>query len=215
MCLFIRINSTIGLILYVFINHPHSLHGTDILPTNQDIVEVASVTFDRLEDDWIQAEISLRVGNKHPSLYNKTKSHNPRYVDAIELTLILSYESPNAAKGSDYYRSTVAMPTLKRGPVHKIYFYLPGSIVKRDRLPREPDMYLVQISVNGLRLPTRPEHGKFGFCKKYGSIGINHYLTDAHSQAPKNDGVLLPQYHAPLRFTTNLHESPPFIRRDP
>ena len=214
MCLFTRINYTIGLLLYVLVSHPYSLNGNDTLPKNQDIVEVVSITFDKLEDDWLQAEIGLRVGPKHPSLYNKPESHNPRYVDAIEMTLILSYKAPNAAKDFDYYRSTVAMPTLKRGPIHKIYFYLPGSIVKRDRLPREPDMYLVQISVNGLKLPGRPEHGKSGFFKKYGSIGINRYLAAAHSQALKNDGILLPQYHAPLRFTSNLRETPSFIRRD-
>ena len=169
-------------------------------------VLVQGVRFDSLDNDWLQAEIKLRArANTTPG------SRTLNYVDSVRLKITLSYKVPSAPGGYDFYQATVEMPSLKRGELYRVYFYLPGVIVQRDRLSREPHAYIVELDVGGRKLPLRKENLKPSFFKE--ASFVTRYLNRARLQAPMNEGILLPQYHAPPDLTENLGNSPAFARK--
>lgn len=174
--------------------------------THGNPVTIQNIHFNTLDKDWLQVEVQLRAG---PNTVPGSRTKN--YVDNVKLTITLSYEVPSAPGGFDFYQSTVEMPSLKRGERYQVYFYLPGVIVERDRLPREPHAYIVQLEVDGQALPLRKENLKQSFFKQ--ASFVTQYVNRARLQAPINEGILLPQYYAPSALTIELRNTPAFIRK--
>ena len=105
-----------------------------------------------------------------------------------------------------------------------VYFYLPGDIVKRDRLKMKPDYFYVQLEVGGTEVPLYTEAGQLSsdmkaavhqqFVNKQAFDGARD-LADRGVTA--NAGMLRPQYLVPYAIFDTVPQgspSPEFLRED-
>ena len=175
-------------------------------------VEVDRVSFRTVAEDWWQATVELRtLGDPAPG------AGSPDFASGVGLTLSVAFrpESEDADGGSRFafYRSAVHLPALERGGAGIIPFYLPGAVVRRDRLPTRPFAWVVQLSVGDEALPVR--RGQFG-----GEIrtreSYENFLRRARAEAPLQNGVFRPVYRTPARIVTSggidRREIPAFAR---
>jgi hypothetical protein len=105
-----------------------------------------------------------------------------------------------------------------------VYFYLPGDIVKRDRLKMQPDYYYVQIEVGGSEQPLFNEAGRpvADMANALHKQFLDKKIFDgARSEADRavnaNAGMLRPHYLVPAAFYDSLPQGSPqpeFIRED-
>ena len=116
------------------------------------------------------------------------------------------------------------MLTLEIGSPRSVYFYLPGDIVKRDRLKMQPDYYYVQLDVAGTEVPLFNEAGRLN----PDMLGAVHKMFVAKKEfdgardladrgANANTGMLRPQFLVPYAIFDALPQgspSPEFIRED-
>jgi hypothetical protein len=105
-----------------------------------------------------------------------------------------------------------------------VYFYLPGDIVKRDRLKMQPDYFYVQIDVAGTEQPLFSETGRpvpdmvNALHKQF----LDKKIFDgARSEADRavnaNSGMLRPHFLVPTAFFDILPQGSPqpeYIRED-
>lgn len=200
-------------------------------------VVVRSVHFDPTklggqQNPWIRTQVELRANFNpetkvaaEPDAAGK-KPANKQWVDKIKVTLTQIFKPIGATAAADfaYYRSSATVLTMEVNTDRSVYFYLPGDVVKRDRLKAQPDYYFVQVEVGGQELPLFTETGrpvpdmqaavhKMFLDKKA--------FDDARSLADRavgaNSGLLRPQYLVPYSTYDNLPQgspSPEFIRED-
>ena len=163
---------------------------------------------------WMSASMEL-VPNLNPD----PKARNKEYLDDVELSLHLAYEMPPAAgqKLFDFYSSTVRIAILKARERVPLTFFLPGYIVERDRLPREPKYWAVEISIGGIpqeasantvsREYKTPEMLKF----------LPTFLGKVAQEGRRTEGLLMPQFLAPNGIAgqvRTLDNTIPFIREE-
>ena len=157
-------------------------------------IEVAAVRFNNVNPPgggaagaWHEVEIEIKIKPE------ATKDAS-RFVNRVRATLTLGTEVVGSAKRIDFYRATAEATTLEVGSSF-IRFYLPAEIVRRDSLRGESKYYAVELAVAGQVLPM----GKANHTANPAVMpSVQTFLVKALSEAPANDGVLLPQYLTPF-----------------
>lgn len=154
------------------------------------------------------------------------KAVNKQWVDKIKVTVTEIFKPLAAKEASEfsYYRSTATVLTMEVNSSRSVFFYLPGDIVKRDRLKMQPDYYYVQLEVGGTEIPLYNEAGRLSpdmqsavhkqFANKQAFDGARD-LADRGVAA--NAGMLRPQYLVPYAIFDTLPQgspSPEFLRED-
>jgi len=170
---------------------------------------------------WNRMQVELMAGdNPDPKALNK------KWVDKVKVTVTAIFKPTSAKDATEfsYYRSSATVLTMEVNSDRSVYFYLPGDIVKRDRLKMQPDYYYVQLEVGGTEVPLFSEAGRINpdqlaavhkqFVNKKDFDGARD-LADRGAGA--NAGMLRPQYLVPYAIFDNLPQgspSPEFIRED-
>ena len=199
-------------------------------------VVVRSVHFDPAKiggqkHEWIRMQVELQA-NFNPETKAAAedkagkKAANKQWVDKVKVTVTQIYK-PVAAKEAaefSYYRSSATVLTMEVNSQRSVYFYLPGDIVKRDRLKMQPDYFYVQLEVGGTELPLFNEAGRLSpdmqaavhkqFANKQAFDGARD-LADRGVAA--NAGMLRPLYLVPYAIFDSLPQgspSPEFLRED-
>jgi hypothetical protein len=199
-------------------------------------VVVRSVHFDPVKiggqkHEWIRMQVELQA-NFNPetkaSADDKAgkKAANKQWVDKIKVTATEIFKPLSAKDATEfsYYRASATVLTMEVNSTRSLYFYLPGDIVKRDRLKMQPDYYYVQLEVGGTEVPLFNEAGRLSpdmqaavhkqFVNKQAFDGARD-LADRGVAA--NAGMLRPQYLVPYAIFDNLPQgspSPEFIREE-
>jgi hypothetical protein len=181
--------------------------------------------------EWIRMQVELQA-NFNPETKTATedkagkKAANKQWVDKIKVTVTQIFKPLAAKEASEfsYYRSTATILTMEVNSARSVYFYLPGDIVKRDRLKMQPDYFYVQLEVGGTEVPLYTEAGRLSadmqaavhkqFVNKQTFDGARD-LADRGVTA--NAGMLRPQYLVPYAIFDTVPQgspSPEFLRED-
>lgn len=146
-----------------------------------------------------------------------------RWVDKVKVTVTQIYKT-DSAKFEDwnYYRSAATVLTLEVGKPRSVLFYLPGDIVKRDNLRKEPDYYFVQLEVGGAESPLFDAKGALlaeqsrAVHREIAKKDLYDKAKDAADRGVVNTpGILRPQYLLILPDAVPaVPASPEFIRED-
>ncbi|MEY3492132.1 MAG: hypothetical protein RL309_1260, partial [Verrucomicrobiota bacterium] len=116
-------------------------------------VIVRSVHFDPVKiggqkNDWIRMQVELQANfnpetKVAPAEQASKRAANKMWVDKVKVTVTQIFKPLTAKDATEfsYYRSSATVLTLEIGSPRSVYFYLPGDIVKRDRLKMQPDYY--------------------------------------------------------------------------
>jgi hypothetical protein len=95
----------------------------------------------------MQVEVSANY-NPDPKALNKT------WVDKVKVTVTQVFKNKSAkAEDWNYYRSSVTILSLEINQPRTVSFYLPGDVVKRDNLRKDPDYFFVQVEAAGNEEP--------------------------------------------------------------
>ncbi len=174
-----------------------------------ELINVRDVDFDFLRDDWLQVEVELECGpNTLPG------ARSDRHVEDIRVALHMVFERGHAPGGFDYYSAEVAIVGMERGEDASVYFFLPGVIVSRDRLPKEPYFHLVEVAVGGRALP--PDEDGMGRRFRGDELAVASLLEKAGAEGAGNRDLLMPSYLAPTaRIGAVLKDEPTYLRREP
>ncbi|MFT6058999.1 MAG: hypothetical protein ACJAS5_000425 [Lentimonas sp.] len=170
--------------------------------------QVDSIKFKNLSDDWVEMEVQIQANrNLSPD------AKNDRFVDNIKVLGYIAYVRDRKDRTFDFYKAEVEVISIEQGKTENVYFYMPGIVVKRDRLPKEPPYYFVALEINGQVLPIDS--------RAYSKSTLNDdtirsmkIKADAESEA--NDFILKPSYNAPLgSIGARPSDMAPLIRREP
>jgi hypothetical protein len=112
--------------------------------------------------------------------------------------------------------------TIEANQPRSVVFYLPGDIVKRDVLHKEPDYYFVQLEVAGTEAPIFDAKGTLipaqarAVHKDIATKVAFDAAKDAADRGVVNTpGILRPQYLISLQDSLPIvPSSPEFIRED-
>ena len=164
---------------------------------------------------WMMAAMEL-VPNANPI----PQARNKEFLEDVELTLSLAYDRGAGADGKpqfDFYSSRVRIAIIKARERLPLHFFIPGYIVERDRLPREPKYWAVEISIGGIpqeasantvsREYKTPQMLKF----------LPSFLGKVAQEGRPNEGLLMPEYLAPRGIAgqvRSLDTTIPFIREE-
>lgn len=164
------------------------------------------VNFNSLRDDWIQMEIELSCnGNSDP------EARDERFVEKIGVKAYLAYERDASPREFDYYTSEVEIIIMEKGDDNNVYFYLPGLIVERDRLKKEPKFYYVEVSVDGEA--QNPQ--KSAMSSSFANLEIlNSFVSRADAEGSVNEHLLMPIYLVSGIDLGRVSDLPAFLRRD-
>jgi len=199
-------------------------------------VYVRSVHFDPVKiggqkNEWVRMQVELQANfNPDTKLSAEDKAGkrppNKQWVDRIKVTVTQIFKplSVKDAAEFSYYRASATVLTMEVNSSRSLFFYLPGDIVKRDRLKMQPDYYYVQLEVGGTEIPLYTEAGRLTadmqaavhkqFVNKKDFDGAREL---ADRGVGTNAGMLRPQYLVPYAIFDNLPQgspSPEFIRED-
>lgn len=146
-----------------------------------------------------------------------------RWVDKIKVTVTQIYKTDSPKlEDWNYYRASATVLTLEVGKPRSVLFYLPGDIVKRDNLRKEPDYYFVQLEVGGSEVPLFDAKGVLASEQAravHRDISKKDFFEQAKDAADRavivTPGILRPQY---LLISPDLVPavpvSPEFTRED-
>lgn len=172
----------------------------------QEAIEVDRVKFNSLRDDWTQMEIELSC-NGNPS----EDARNARFVEKIGVKAYIAYERDASAREYDYYSSEVEIVAMEQGDDNNVYFYLPGKIVERDRLDKEPAFYYVQVTVDGETQTPQ----KSAMSRNIPNADIlNSFVSRAESDGSANEHMLMPIYLVTGIDLGRVSDHPTYLRRD-
>lgn len=172
----------------------------------QEAIQVDRVDFNSLRDDWIQMEIELSCdGNPAED------ARNDRFVEKIGVKAYIAYERDASNREYDYYTSEVEIVIMEQGDANNVYFYLPGGIVERDRLKKDPDFFYVEVTVNG----ETQEPQKKAMSTNIPNLEVlNSFTSRAESEAGVNDDLLMPIYLVSGIDLGRVSDQPTYLRRD-
>jgi hypothetical protein len=168
---------------------------------------------------WNRVEVVLDArSNPDP------KSLNKRWVDRVKVTVTLGFNNKNSPKNLEewsFYRASATVLTMEVNSARSVFFYLPGDIVKRDSLRKDPDVHMVELEVAGTPQALFDDRGAFVTEQK---ASVSKLLADkaafdnvkgfADRGSLGNAGFLRPHY-----LVDNLEQdvarfSPEFVRED-
>jgi hypothetical protein len=94
---------------------------------------------------WNRVEVVV-----DPKANPDPKGLNKRWVDKVKVTTTLIFKIPGKpAEEWNYYRASATVLTMEVNSPRSVFFYLPGDVVKRDNLRKDPDHYFVELEVAG------------------------------------------------------------------
>lgn len=184
-------------------------------------VSVKDVKFQQAKfsgpNSWNRIEVVV-----DPKANPDPKASNKRWVDKVKVTVTIGYkgEKSKSAEDWNYYRASATVLTLEVNSPRSIFFYLPGDVVKRDMLRKDPDVYYVELEVAGTTQAIFDAKGQliadhkgavskelykkadFDGCKGFADRGV---LNTA--------GILRPQYLVGF-YDKEWQFSPEFVRED-
>jgi hypothetical protein len=168
--------------------------------------QVDNIKFNNLSDDWVEMEVKIKANrNLAPD------AKNERFVDNIKVLGYFAYQD-SKTKAFDFYKAEVEVISIEQGKTEHVYFYMPGVVVKRDRLPKEPPYYFVALEINGQVQPIDNR----AYSKNLSDDSIRNMKTKADAESEKNDFILKPSYNAPLGLIgARPSDMAPLIRREP
>jgi hypothetical protein len=181
-------------------------------------VKFLQVTLGGQVNKWNRMQVELEAkNNPDPKAFNK------RWLDKVKVTVTQIYKT-SSPKPEDwnYYRSVATVLTLEVGVPRSLLFYLPGDVVKRDRINKEPDFYFVSLEVAGTEEPIFDAKGALIAEQQRAvsrDISQKEKFEKAKDAADRgvstNSGILRPQYlitypDAPVA----VPPSPEYIRED-
>jgi len=206
--------------------------------SGKSAVNVRSIHFDPVklggqQNPWIRTQVELHA-NFNPAAVaaageteaGPKKLINKTWVDKVKVTLTLIFKPIGTTTAAEfaYYRSSATVLTMEVNTDRSVYFYLPGDIIKRDRLKMQPDFYYVQVDVGGTEQPLFTEAGRPvpDMANAMHKMFIDKKAFDvARSEADRavnaNNGMLRPHYLVPAAFYDSLPQGSPqpeFIRED-
>jgi hypothetical protein len=173
--------------------------------------EVENINFKTLKDNWVQMEIQIRA-NKNTA----EDAKNERFVDNIKVMAYFGYERDSKTKSFDFYKAQVEIISIEQGKKNNVYFFMPGVIVDRDRLPKKPPYYFVALEVDGKVLPLSN--------KAYSQSSLNDdtlrsMKQKADAESEPNDFILMPHYSVPrnrlIEARLDTNKLAPLIMREP
>jgi hypothetical protein len=175
----------------------------------QDIpAQVENIKFKNLQDDWVEMEVKIKANrNTAPD------AKNERFVDNIKVLGYFAYERDRKARTFDFYKAEVEVISIEQGKTEHVYFYMPGIVVKRDRLPKTPPYYFVALEINGQVLPIDNR----AYSKStLNDDTIRSMKAKADAESEPNDFILKPSYNAPLgAIGARPSKMAPLIIREP
>lgn len=173
--------------------------------------EVTGVKFKTIDEDWVQMEIKIRADEN-----TAEDARNKRFVDNIKVMAYLGYERDPKTKSFDFYKAQVEIISIEQNKEKYVYFYMPGVIVDRDRLPKTPPYYFVALEVNGAILPLSNDAYSQNSLNK---DTLRSMKQKADTESEVNDFILRPHYNAPQEIIAlaRIDESKmaPLIIREP
>ena len=173
------------------------------------LVAVSFVSLDRISFDKVGREEWIRTRLEISSSGNPSDSaRDPRFLDGLKLKLHLSFG--DTRKGFSFYSSEVEIVTLEQGEKHFVDFFLPGSIVKRDRLNTTPFAYLAEFSVGTHPLPFQSE---FGSSNMSSESAREMFVVKASESQTETEGILVPSYYAPIYLRLEDEDRYPAYKR--
>ena len=170
--------------------------------------QVENIKFKNLSDDWVEMEVEIRANrNLSPD------AKNERFVDNIKVMGYFAYVRDRKARTFDFYKAEVEVISIEQGKKENVYFYMPGIVVKRDRLPKEPPYYFVALEINGQVLPIDSR----AYSKStLNDDTIRSMKTKADAESEPNNFILMPSSNAPLGLIgARPSDMAPLIIREP
>jgi len=166
---------------------------------------------------WNRMQVELMAGdNPDPKALNK------KWVDKVKVTVTQVYKTASKKPEDwNYYRASATVLTIEANQPRSVLFYLPGDIVKRDVLHKEPDYYFVQVEVAGNETPIFDPKGTLiaaqarAVHKDIATKAAFDAAKDAADRGVVNTpGILRPQYLISYQDNPVVPASPEFIRED-
>ena len=161
---------------------------------------------------WMSVSMEI-MPNYNPD----PNAKNREFLENVEFIVHLAFNGKPGEDGQakfDFYRATSKIAILKAREALVLNFFLPGHIVERDKLPREPAYWAVEILVNDVA----QEHSRNLASRAFRSNpdSLKNFISKSASESRQNDGLLMPQYLAPLAITNsaNVDTSIPFLRKE-
>ena len=211
-------------------NAPAAGAGGAAATSGKSAVFVRSVPFQQTKlggqvNPWNRMQVEIQantVPEAKPAAAGETKVANKKWVDKVKVTVTQIYKT-TSAKPEDwnYYRSSVTVLTIEVNQPRSVLFYLPGDVVKRDNLKKEPDYYYVQLEVGGNEEPLFAPTGVVLADQKqalHKDLQTKAKFDPAKDAADRGvvstPGILRPQYLVLYSDTPVVPPSPEFIRED-
>lgn len=170
-------------------------------------VEVTGIKFNTIRQPnsqsvWYEGDIELTA---------KPTPESGKFTGRVKVTLNVGIEAALAGgkKQINMYRASAELIALEAGK-SDVRFYLPPEIVKRDMV-REAKYYFVELSVGGKTLPTTKN--SVSFATLGNASVLESFRTKIASDAPANDGIMVPQYLTPYMFDST-RPTPSFVRME-
>ena len=181
-----------------------SLFGQD------SAAQVDSIKFKNLDNDWVEMEVKIKANRN-----TAPEAKNERFVDNIKVLGYFAYERDRKARTFDFYKAEVEVISIEQGKTENVYFYMPGVVVKRDRLPKTPPYYCVALEINGQVLPIDSR----AYSKStLNDDTIRSMKTKADAESETNDFILMASYNAPLAAIgarPDVRNMAPLVIREP
>jgi hypothetical protein len=189
----------------------------DKAPVSVRDVKFAQTALGGQVNKWNRMQVELLAGdNPDPKALNK------KWVDKVKVTVTQVYKTASKKPEDwNYYRASATVLTIEANQPRSVLFYLPGDIVKRDVLHKEPDYYFVQLEVAGNEAPIFDPKGALiaaqtrAVHKDIATKAAFDAAKDAADRGVVNTpGILRPQYLIAYQDAPVVPSSPEFIRED-
>lgn len=176
-------------------------------------VEVRSVKFAMVRpelggDAWLETQVEVNViPDPGAGVYG-------RFADRVQATLLLSVRKRD--NDLAFFRASAEAVSLEAGRA-MFRFYLPPEILRREQINTDPHAYAVELAVGGRVQPITPSavssELRTGDPQRAAAL-IRTFKDRVAQAAPRNDGVLVPQYLSPFAGMYR-GDTPSFVRRAP
>lgn len=181
-------------------------------------VKFAQTTLGGQVNKWNRMQVELMMVAENPD----AKATNKKWLDKVKVTVTQVYKTASKKPEDwNYYRASATVLTIESNQPRSVLFYLPGDIVKRDVLHKEPDYYFVQLEVAGNEVPLFDPKGTLvaaqarAVHKDISTKAAFDAAKDAADRGVVNTpGMLRPQYLIAYQDNPVVPSSPEFIRED-
>lgn len=154
-------------------------------------------------DDYLM-EVELEAKLSTP------ESIDPKYLDDVKVEVLIGYPHPVKKGEFIFHRSEVDIATMELRQSRKIGFWLPYDVAQRDQMSKEPEYWLITLSVGGTEIPLNKSNAgsrtSRTLTNKQAIDSMLGLATDA------TEGVFLPGYLSGNGYRESGRKRPAFIR---